>query len=116
MRITSHGMVGTYSQGNKPSTAASRDAGSIGIGKPGSRWPIWVRDIKVEIPATPLEPPDRSTSGLSAFMNADKNEPDGSFPERTKRKKPRRPRPSAAGKRVSPRDRKSTRLNSSHLG
>src|ERR1035438_3214937 len=36
-------------------------------------------------------------------MNADKNEPDGSFPERTKRKKPRRPRPSAAGKRVSPR-------------
>ena len=60
-------------------------------------------DIKVEIPATPLEPPDRSASGLSAFMNADKNEPDGSFPERTKCTKPRRPRPSAAGKRVSPR-------------
>src|ERR1022692_5133323 len=58
-------------------------------------------DIKVEIPATPLEPPDRSTSGLSALMNADKNEPDGSFPERTKCTKPRRPRPSAAGKRVS---------------
>src|ERR1022692_2311591 len=54
-------------------------------------------DIKVEIPATPLEPPDRSTSGLSALMNADKNEPDGSFPERTKCTKPRRPRPSAAG-------------------
>src|ERR1035438_3603340 len=36
-------------------------------------------------------------------MNADKNEPDGSFPERTKCTKPRRPRPSAAGKRVSPR-------------
>ena len=28
----------------------------------------WVRDIKVEIPATPLAPPDRSTSGLSAFI------------------------------------------------
>jgi hypothetical protein len=27
-----------------------------------------VRDIKVEIPATPLEPPDRSTSALSAFI------------------------------------------------
>jgi hypothetical protein len=27
-----------------------------------------VRDIEVEIPATPLEPPDRSTSGLSAFI------------------------------------------------
>ena len=25
-------------------------------------------DIKVEIPATPLEPPDRSTSALSAFI------------------------------------------------
>jgi hypothetical protein len=87
-----------------------------------------VRDIKVGIPATPPEPQDRSTSGLSAFigvhrrpdvlffrsnaktktqywppMNADKNEPDGSFPERTKCTKPRRPRPSAAGKRVSAR-------------
>src|ERR1039458_277694 len=65
-----------------------------------------VRDIKVEIPATPLEPPDRSTSALSAFirvhlrpdvlffrpnaktktpywpqMNANKNKQDGSFPE-----------------------------------
>jgi hypothetical protein len=28
----------------------------------------WVRDIKVEIPATPLEPPDRGTSALSAFI------------------------------------------------
>src|ERR1035438_2100477 len=36
-------------------------------------------------------------------MNADKNEPDGSLPERTKCTKPRRPRQSAAGKRVSPR-------------
>jgi hypothetical protein len=27
-----------------------------------------VRDIKVEIPATPFEPPDHSTSGLSAFI------------------------------------------------
>jgi hypothetical protein len=27
-----------------------------------------VRDIKVEIPATPLEPLDRSTSALSAFI------------------------------------------------
>jgi hypothetical protein len=27
-----------------------------------------VRDIKVEIPATPLEPPDRSASALSAFI------------------------------------------------
>jgi hypothetical protein len=27
-----------------------------------------VRDIKVEIPATPLEPPDGSTSALSAFI------------------------------------------------
>jgi hypothetical protein len=27
-----------------------------------------VRDTKVEIPATPLEPPDRSTSALSAFI------------------------------------------------
>src|ERR1035438_2516203 len=35
--------------------------------------------------------------------SANKNEPDGSFPERTKCTKPRRPRPSAAGKRVSPR-------------
>jgi hypothetical protein len=32
--------------------------------KPAKR----VRDIKVEIPATPLEPPDRSTSALSAFI------------------------------------------------
>jgi hypothetical protein len=35
--------------------------------------PWRVHDIKVEIPATPLEPPDRSTSGLSAFINADKD-------------------------------------------
>jgi hypothetical protein len=27
-----------------------------------------VRDIKLEIPAPPLEPPDRSTSALSAFI------------------------------------------------
>src|ERR1039457_1222731 len=37
---------------------------------PGHRQdPARVRDIKVEIPATPLEPPDRSTSRLSAFIS-----------------------------------------------
>ena len=81
---------------------------------PNLRPPPVRMGARAEIPATPLEPPDRSTSGLSAFIGGqmcffprsnanaqtpywDKNEPDGSFPERTKCTKPRRPRPSAAG-------------------
>src|SRR5208283_5767527 len=74
-----------------------------------------------EIMATPPEPPDGSTSApRCAFspvrrenqppywppMNADERRlkrARRSFPERTKCTKARRPRPPAAGKRVSPR-------------